>query len=88
MCVPTTETYDYKLRSDDSFNFIAGGATISRDRWNGGTFNFVSADYVENTLYDFDIDFAENFGVARVDISWSSPSTTIRTVPTEYFWST
>ena len=87
MCVPTSEEYTFYFLGDDRFEASVNGVSLLGTRWNQ-VYN-LSTTLTANTLFDFDLTWAEFGGNAKIVSEWSSPSaTTRRRVPDAAFWST
>ena len=86
MCAPTTEDYTFYFLGDDQLEVLVNDVTLVGTRWD--QFDELETSLTANTLFDFDLKWAEIFGYAKVISEWSSSMTSREEVPDTAFWST
>ena len=81
---PTSETYTFTIQSDDGILLWVNNELII-DNWaEGDTSDNGSIDLTGGQRYKIRIENYENGGGARCELSWSTPTITQETVPSQY----
>jgi fibronectin type 3 domain-containing protein len=78
----STETYEFRTFSDDGVRVFINGQEIIND-WNSGTHEDEGQiSLVAGQKYSIEIDYFQNFGNAKIDFQWETPTMPWTDVPT------
>jgi hypothetical protein len=85
--VPSSETYTFHTQSDDGIQLWVNGELII-DNWtnHGNTHDSGEIALAAGQRYRIRLQYYEDGGGAVCELSWSSPSISRQTIPSQYLW--
>ncbi len=84
---PTTETYTFHTQTDDGVRLWVNDKVLI-DNWtdHGNTHDSGDIALVAGQKYSIRLEYYENGGDARCQLSWSTPTRTRQAIPKQYLW--
>ncbi len=84
---PTSETYTFHTQTDDGVRLWVNGQMII-DNWTNGsnTYDSVAIALTKGQRYPIRLEYYEDGGDARCELSWSTPTIARETIPSRYLW--
>ncbi len=85
--VPASGTYTFHTQSDDGIRLWVNNEQLI-DNWtdHGNTHDSGDITLTAGQRYEIRLEFYENGGGAVCELSWSAPSLTRETIPSQYLW--
>lgn len=83
----TSETYTFHTQTDDGVRLWVNGQLVI-DNWtdHGNTHDNGDIVFTKGQRYPIRLEYYENGGDARCELSWSTPTIARETIPRQYLW--